>query len=97
VRLCGGKERRNGADDSCQEDCLHCAINTLVVKRLQKNLARNTAVDATAMAAALAQSLSDMIVHAAPPEERANLLAYAVQHLGRCFLTETGAVRVGPV
>jgi hypothetical protein len=82
---------------SCQKGCLHCAINALVVERLQKHLANHTAVDATAMAAAMAQSLADMIVNAAPPNERANLLAYAVQHLGRCFLTETGAVGVGPV
>jgi hypothetical protein len=73
----------------CDADCLHCAINELVVQRLQKHLDDNTDADPTEMAVQMAQSLAEMIVHAAPPDEQARLLAYALQHVGSYFMQES--------
>jgi hypothetical protein len=40
----------------------------------------------------MAESLADLIVQAAPPEEQGKLLAYTIAHLGEMILQKVGAL-----
>jgi hypothetical protein len=68
-------------------DCLHCDINDLVEKYLEKN----EAVDITDLAARMAESLAELIVFVAPPEEQAMLLAHTIAHLGEMVIEKSTA------
>jgi hypothetical protein len=74
-------------DESSSESCLHCEINDLV----QEHVEGQDNVDIAELAARMAESLVDLIL-LAPDEERANLLATTVAHLGHAFLEKSGVI-----
>ena len=78
-------------DERASESCLHCEINDLV-QELVEGL--EEPVDIVALAANIAESLVDLIL-LAPEEERANLLATTVAHLGHAFLEKSVAIEGG--
>jgi hypothetical protein len=71
-------------------ECLHCAINKLVEQRLE-SAGKGQKIDVTDMASSIAESLADLIVQAAPPEEQGKLLAYTIANLGEMILQKVGA------
>jgi hypothetical protein len=77
-------------DESSSEICLHCEINDLV----QEYIDGQDNVDIAELAARMAESLVDLIL-LAPEEERANLLATTVAHLGNAFLENSGVIEGG--
>ncbi len=77
-------------DERASENCLHCEINDLV----QEYIDGEENVDVAELAARMAESLVDLIL-LAPEEERANLLATTVAHLGHAFLEKSGAIEGG--
>jgi hypothetical protein len=74
-----------------ETECLHCAINKLVEQRLE-HAEKGQKIDVTDMASNMAESLADLIVQAAPPEEQGKLLAYTIAHLGEMILQKVGAL-----
>jgi hypothetical protein len=74
-------------DERASESCLHCEINDLV----QEYIDGQDNVDIAELAARMAESLVDLIL-LAPEEERANLLATTVAHLGQAFLEKSGVI-----
>jgi hypothetical protein len=77
-------------DERASESCLHCEINDLV----QEYIEGQDNVDIAELAAMMAESVVDLIL-LAPEEERANLLATTVAHLGHAFLEKSGAIEGG--
>ena len=77
-------------DERASEICLHCEINDLV----QEYVEGQDNVDIAELVATMAESLVDLIL-LAPEEERANLLATTVAHLGHAFLEKSGAIKGG--
>jgi hypothetical protein len=77
-------------DESALESCLHCEINDLV----QEHVEGQEKVDLTDLAARMVESLVDLVLLAAE-EERAQLLAFTMAHLGHVFLEQTGAIEGG--
>ena len=77
-------------ENALEEGCLHCDINELVGEYVdgQDN------VDLGNLAALTAESLVDLVL-LAPEEERGNLFAATVAHLGQMFLAKSGAVEGG--
>jgi hypothetical protein len=67
--------------------CLHCEVNKLIEKRIQES----EKVDVTDMTAKLAESLAEIILFAAEPEEQGKLLAHTIVHLGEYILQKGGA------
>jgi hypothetical protein len=74
-------------DERSSEGCLHCEINDLV----QEHVEGQEKVDLTDLAARMAESLVDLVL-LAPEEEKAQLLAFTIAHLGHVFLEKTGAI-----
>jgi hypothetical protein len=72
----------------CESDCLHCAINKLVQERAAKCLKSGEVINLPAWAEAMAQSLADLIVVAAPSEERTRMLVHTTEYLNRLALAE---------
>ena len=75
-------------DERAPESCLHCEINDLVQEHVE---GLEEPVNIVALAANMAESLVDLIL-LAPEEERANLLATTVAHLGQAFLEKSGVI-----
>jgi hypothetical protein len=73
-----------------EAECLHCAINKLVEQRLE-SAGKGQKIDVTDMASNMAESLADLIVQAAPPEQQGKLLAYTIANLGEMILQKVGA------
>jgi hypothetical protein len=74
-------------DERSSESCLHCEINDVV----QEHVEGEEKVDLVALAANMAESLVDLVL-LAPEEQRAQLLAVSIAHLGQVFLEKTGAL-----
>jgi hypothetical protein len=74
-------------DERASESCLHCEINDLV----QEHVEGQENVDIGELAARMAESLVDLIL-LVPEEERANLLAATVAHLGHAFLEKSEVI-----
>ena len=72
-------------DDVSSEPCLHCEINAVV----QEHIEGQDTVNIGELAARMAESLVDLIF-LTPEEERGNLLAEALAHLGHAFLEKSG-------
>jgi hypothetical protein len=66
--------------------CLHCEINAL----LQKRIERSDVVDVTDLAAKMAESLAELVLVAADPEEQGKLLAFIIERLGGIILEKSG-------
>ena len=77
-------------DERASENCLHCEINDLV----QEYIDGQDNVDLSELGAMMAESVVDLIL-LAREEERANLLATTVAHLGHAFLEKSGAIKGG--
>ena len=77
-------------DERSSESCLHCEINDLV----QEYVGGQDRVDLTDLAARMAESVVDLVLLAVD-EERAQLLAFTMAHLGHVFLEKTGAIEGG--
>jgi hypothetical protein len=73
-----------------EAECLHCAINKLVEQRCEP-AQRGQKIDVTDIAAKIAESLADLIVQAAPPEEQGKLLAFTIANLGEMILQKVRA------
>jgi hypothetical protein len=73
---------------ACPADCLHCAINDLVLEHARKD----DPVDVTDIASRMAESIADLLLFAAPPEEQPRLMAHTLQHLGWYLLAKSGAI-----
>lgn len=71
--------------------CLHCAINKLVEQRCEP-AGSGQKIDVTDIAAKIAESLADLIVQAAAPEEQGKLLAFTIANLGEMILQKAGAM-----
>ena len=74
-------------DERSSGSCLHCEINDLV----QEHVEGQEKVDLTDLAARMAESLVDLVLLAAE-EERAQMLAFTMAHVGHAFLEKTGAI-----
>ena len=77
-------------DERSSETCLHCEINDLV----EEHVAGQETVDVAELAARMAESLVDLVLLAAE-EERAQMLAFTMAHVGHAFLEKTGAIEGG--
>ena len=77
-------------DERSSETCLHCEINDLV----QEHVEGQEKVDLTDLAVRMAESLVDLVLLAAE-EERAQMLAFTMAHVGHVFLEKTGAIEGG--
>jgi cytochrome P450 len=66
---------------------LHEAINNLIEQRLRRALETGETVNVPDLAAEMTESLADLVVCGAPPEEQPRLIAYIVGQLGR-FVTD---------
>ena len=73
-----------------EAECLHCEINKLVEQRCE-SAQRGQKIDVTEIAANIAETLADLIVQAAPPEEQGKLLAFTIANLGEMILQKIGA------
>jgi hypothetical protein len=69
-----------------EEECLHCKINKLVDEHIEGLEPVNVAD----LVMKMAESLADLI-HIAPKEDHANLLAHAMAHLGDMYVEKMGA------
>lgn len=76
--------------ESSTESCLHCEINEVV----REHIEAHDVVNIAELAARMAESLVELIL-LAPEEERANVLAEAIAHLGHAFLEKSGAIEGG--
>jgi hypothetical protein len=65
--------------------CLHCEINALLQKRIESDV-----VDVTDLAAKMAESLAELVLVAADPEEQGKLLAFIIERLGGIILEKSG-------
>ena len=77
-------------DERSSGSCLHCEINDLV----QEHIEGEEKVDLSDLAARMAESLVDLVLLAAE-EERAQMLAFTMAHVGHAFLEKTGAIEGG--
>src|SRR6516162_9694058 len=77
-------------EERSTENCLHCEITDLV----QEHVEGQEKVDLTDLAARMAESLVDLVLLAAE-EERAQMLAFTMAHVGHAFLEKTGAIEGG--
>jgi hypothetical protein len=68
-----------------QSDCLHCDINDVVRDHIEQNMP----VNLPELVEKVGESIVDLIL-LGPKEERANLLADAVSHIGHVFLEKNG-------
>ena len=66
---------------------LHDDINDLVEQRLRRALETGETVNVPDLASEMTESLADLVVCGAPPEEQQGLIAHIVEQLGR-FVTE---------
>jgi hypothetical protein len=69
------------------KNCLHCQVNKLIESHLESE----RKIDVTDMAAKLAESLAEMILFAAEPEDQGKLLAHTIVQLGGFVLEKSGA------
>ena len=60
-----------------------CAINDLVEQRLRDAFETRHTVNVPDLASEMTESLADLIVCSAPPEEQSLLMAHVVEELGR--------------
>ena len=74
-------------DEKPEESCLHCDINELVHEYLEGE----EDVDVGKLTALMSESLVELIL-VVPEEERGNLFAATIAHLGHMFLVKSGAV-----
>jgi hypothetical protein len=72
---------------AAMSDCLHCDINDLV----QQHIERGETTDLAEVAARIAESLADLILFTAPPEQQAKLIAHVLAHFGDMLLEKSGA------
>ena len=77
-------------EERSTENCLHCEITDLV----QEHVEGQEKVDLTDLAARMAESLVDLVLLAAE-EDRAQMLAFTMAHVGHAFLEKTGAIEGG--
>ena len=77
-------------DERSSGSCLHCEINDLV----QEHIEGEEKVDLSDLAARMAESLVDLVLLAAE-EDRAQMLAFTMAHVGHVFLEKTGAIEGG--
>ena len=70
-------------------ECLHCDINELV----QEHIEGRDTIDVVDLASKMAESLAELILFAAPEEERAKLIAHTLAHFGEMLLEKSGAVQ----
>ena len=59
------------------------AINNVVEKRLPRALKTGETINVPDLASEITESLADLIVCSAPPEEQPRLIAHVVAELGR--------------
>jgi hypothetical protein len=71
------------------------AINDLVEQCLQRAIETGEMINVPDLASEITESLADLIVTGAPPEEQPRLLDYVVSELDR-FVTEKRQAGVGP-
>ena len=70
------------------------AINDLVEQRLREEFETGQIVNVPDLASEMTESLADLIVCSAPPEEQVRLIAHVVAELGR-FVREKREAGVG--
>jgi hypothetical protein len=73
---------------------LYEAINNLVEQRLRDAFETGQIVNVPDLASQMTESLADLIVCSAPPEEQLRLIAHVMSELGR-FVKEKRAAGVG--
>ena len=64
-----------------EKNCLHCAINRIIEERAKRALDEDTVINLPDWLDNMMLSVADLILCAAPPEERRNMLAYAIASL----------------
>jgi heptaprenylglyceryl phosphate synthase len=67
------------------------AINELVEQRLRRALDSGETINMPDLASEITESLADLIVIGAPPEEQPGLIAHVVAQLGRFVAEKRGA------
>ena len=72
-----------------EKDCLHCAINKIVEERANKALDAETVINLPDWLDQMVQSMADLILYAAPPEEHGRMLAYAIDRLAEIVSAES--------
>jgi heptaprenylglyceryl phosphate synthase len=71
------------------------AINKLVEQRLRRALETGETINVPDLASEITESLADLIVTGAPPEEQPRLVDHVVSELDR-FVTEKRRAGLGP-
>src|SRR5215203_3514965 len=66
-----------------EQDSLHHAINKIVEQRAQMALENNDPINLPDWLDVMVQSMADLILYAAPPEEHGRMLSYAVKSPAR--------------
>jgi hypothetical protein len=74
-----------------EQNSLHRAINKLVEQRAQKALDNDDPINLPDWLDQMVQSMADLILYAAPPEEHGRMLSYAVSRLQEIVSAETEA------
>ena len=72
-----------------EEDSLHGAINKIVEQRAQTALENADPINLPDWLDQMVQSMADLILYAAPPEEHGRMLSYAVSRLHEIVSAES--------
>jgi hypothetical protein len=74
-----------------EPDCLHCELTKLIQEHLERQVASGVEVNMADVSDKIVESLADFLLGAVPAEERATMIAYALEHLGRSLRVEEDA------
>ena len=69
-------------------ECLHCELTKVIEQHLERRHARGLEVNMADVSDKIVESLADFLLGAIPVEERATMIAYALEHLGRSLRAE---------
>jgi hypothetical protein len=73
-----------------EKDCLHCAINKIIEERAKRALEADAVINLPDWLGDMMLSVADLILCAAPPEERKNMLAHAIARLVEAVPGQSG-------
>ena len=69
-------------------ECLHCEIMKVIDQHVARRQESNEELNAADIANKIVEALSQFILDAVPPEERAMMIAHALESFGRMLQTD---------
>ena len=68
-----------------ETECLHCEITKVVEDYMERRVSSGSEVNLPDIADMIVESLAQFILEAIPVQDRAKMIAYALEHLGQAL------------